>query len=235
MLYYTKQKRRSNKLKKCFLLLVLTLSVVLVGCSTNSSDSQQSDIEKLEQKIATLEKENGELKAKLDELAVEDVQEDSNVDSENKEEEKVEETISAIQIGDVITTDTAEITIKNIEFSYDVLPDDTSNFYTHYPANTGNVYIHIDTDVKNIQKQNLGVEEIMDVVADYNDGYTYNGSPIPEDSTTGFTYANITSIKPLESLGVRFLIECPQEVEESDNSLNLTFQVNDKEYSYKMR
>lgn len=220
-------------MKKVILLLVLIMSVYLVGCSTNSTDSQQADYKKLEEKIAMLEKENEELKAKLEEYAEVNVQEDNNEDEENKEE-KAEETISTIQIGDTIKTDTVEITINNIEFSYDVLPDDTSSFYTHYPADSGNVYIHIDTDVKNLQKQNLGVEEIMMVVADYNDGYTYISNTIPEDSATGFTYANITSIKPLESLGVRFLIDCPQEVEETENSLNLTFMVDNKEYSYKM-
>lgn len=158
----------------------------------------------------------------------------TNNDVETVKEAPKEE-IENIKIGDVITTDRMEITIKNIEFSYDILPDDTSSFYTHYPAESGQVYIHIDTDVKNIQKQDLGCDDIMQVVADYNDGYTYNGSAIPEDSSTGFTYANIESIKPLASLGVRFLVECPQEVEEADNPLFLILKVDNKDYKYTMR
>lgn len=156
----------------------------------------------------------------------------NNSISDNLEEK---EEIKEIKIGEVISTNEIELTIKKIEFSYDVLPDDTSGFYTHYPAESGSVYIHIDTDVKNLQKQNLDCSNIMEVKADYNNGYTYNGSPIPEDSQTGFTYANITSIDPLQTLGVRFLIKCPQEVEETNNPLILNFEINGQKYEYKMR
>lgn len=62
-------------------------------------------------------------------------------------------------------------------------------------------YIHLDADIKNTQKQNLYCDEIYEVVADYNNGYTYNGHPIVDDATTGFTYANITGIDPCRHLG----------------------------------
>jgi outer membrane murein-binding lipoprotein Lpp len=227
--------------KKEILLLVLLISIVLAGCSANprsdqQASVQQTDIKKLEQKIAELEKENADLRAKLEANTAAKVSEDDNGDNEkNKKEDKQKKTASIIQVGDTIKTDRAEITIKKVEFSYDILPDDIGSFYTHYPADSGNVYIHIDTDVKNVQKQNLGADEIMKIEADYNDGYTYTSSPVPEDSTTGFTYASITSIKPLESLGVRFLIDCPQEVEESEKSLTLTFMVDKEEFIYEMR
>lgn len=112
---------------------------------------------------------------------------------------------------------------------------DTSSFYTHYPADSGKVYIHIDTDVKNLQKQATVCDNIMNVSADYNDGYTYHRQTIPEDSNLGFNYANITSIDPLETLGVRFLIEVPDEVSTSDTSLFLTFNVNGTKFNYTMR
>ncbi len=62
----------------------------------------------------------------------------------------------------------------------------------------------------------------MKTTADYNGGYTYTGQAIPEDGNTGFTYANITTIKPLETLGVHFLFQCPQEVEEFQNPFFIT-------------
>ncbi len=140
-----------------------------------------------------------------------------------------------LKVGDTIKTSKSEITIKKIEFSYNVLPDDTSNAYTHYPAESGKVYIHIDTDVKNIQKQQLKCEEIMTVIADYNNGYEYKANVVPEDASLGFTYANITTIDPLVTLGVRFLIDAPQEVEESKNPLKLVFDIDGEKYEYIMR
>jgi len=214
-------------MKKIILALLLVMSVFMVGC--NSQGDQLGKVKELEKKVSELEKENSDLKKKLGE----DVEVSSDLDDDSKDEksDKLEE----IQIGSMITTDRMEITINKIEFSYDVLPDDTSSFYTHYPAGTGKVYIHIDTDIKNIQKQNLECDDIMSVEANYNNGYTYKSSTVPEDSSTGFTYANITTIKPLETLGVRFLVECPQEVEETDNSLHLIFKIDNKEYKYTIR
>lgn len=116
------------------------------------------------------------------------------------------------------------------------MPDDTSSFYTHYPAESGQVYIHLDADIKNTQKQNLNCDEIYEVVADYNSGYTYDGQPIVDDASTGFTYANITQIDPLQTLGVHYLIECPEEVETSQNPLVVTITMNDEsQYQYVIR
>ncbi|MCI8370911.1 MAG: hypothetical protein HFI75_00655 [Lachnospiraceae bacterium] len=135
-----------------------------------------------------------------------------------------EDTGTPITVGSTITTNDMEITINKAELTYDVLPDDTSGFYSHYEADAGNVYLHLDTNIKNLAKQNLSCDKLGTVTADYNGGYTYTGQAIPEDSTTGFTYANITSIKPLETLGVHFIFKCPQEVAETQNPLFITFE-----------
>ena len=153
----------------------------------------------------------------------------------NEVETESQDTTKTFNIGDTLTTNTCEITIKNIEFSYDVLPDDTSGFYTHYPADSGKVYIHIDTDVKNLQKQQMACDKIMDVTCDYNDGYGYTGQAIPEDASTGFTYANIKSIAPLETLGVRFLIDCPEEVATSANPTVIILKINGEKFQYQMK
>lgn len=149
----------------------------------------------------------------------------------NPATEKPEELI--LKIGDTIKSDSMEVTINKIEFSYDVLPDDISGFYTHYEADSGKIYIHIDTDVKNLAKQNLNCDKIMTVKADYNKGYIYKGLTVPEDAITGLTYASIATIDPLETLGIRFIIECPEEVVDSDNSLFLTIQLHGTKDIYK--
>jgi len=163
-----------------------------------------------------------------------EIKEGDTISSSTSNEQNNDVTME-IKEGDTIKTDRMEIKIKKIEFSYNVLPDNTDGFYTHYPAETGHVYIHIDTDVKNIQKQILNCDGIMVVEANYNDGFTYSSFAVPEDASTGFTYANITSIDPLQTLGVRFLIDCPQEVEETDNPLFLIFNVDKQKYKYIIR
>ncbi|WP_027399173.1 hypothetical protein [Anaerovorax odorimutans] len=160
---------------------------------------------------------------------------DSNSGSSDGNSGVKKDEVKKLAIGDVISNEKCEITINNIQFSYDVLPDDTSSFYTHYAAESGKVYVDIDTDVKNVQKQNLSCDNIMSVELDYNNGYKYSGQIVPENSSTGFTYANITDIAPLTALGVHFLIDCPQEVAESENPAKLTFDLDGTKYEYTMR
>ena len=125
-----------------------------------------------------------------------------------------------------------EIIINNVELVYDVVPDNISGLYTHYGADQGNVYLHIYMDEKKWGKQNMACDKILKSTSDYNSGYTYSGFPVPGDSNTGFTYANITSIKPLETLGVHYLFQCPQEVEESSNPLFVIIEPSSSQDSY---
>lgn len=143
--------------------------------------------------------------------------------------------VQEVKIGEKIVTDNMEILINGVELTYDVLPDDTSGFYTHYAADAGKVYISVDASVTNKAKQNLGCDEIGRIIADYNDGYTYKGFIVVKDSSTGFTYANISSIAPLDTQGIKWLIECPQEVEESENPLFLEFTIDGAQLVYYIR
>ncbi|MGN2371984.1 hypothetical protein ACTFJW_18425 [Clostridium cagae] len=161
--------------------------------------------------------------------------ENTNNDKGNQQKQEKKEEVKTVEIGNTISSESAEIIVNKVEFSYDVLPEDTSSFYIHYAAESGKVYINIDVDIKNIQKQDLPCDKIINVEANYNDGYEYKGQPIVEDASTGFTYANITSITPLETKGMRYIINCPQEVAESQNPLVITFNLNKEKYNYTVR
>lgn len=203
-------------MKKAFLPILLTLVLILSGCS---SPANQAELKSLKAQLQALQEENSSLKELL------------KTNSENISQETATQGVT-ISVGETITTEYAEITINKAELSYDVLPDNTSGFYTHYEADSGNVYLHLDVDVKNLGKQNLGCDNILSAIANYNNGYTYSSFAAPEDSHLGFTYANITSIKPLETLGVHYLFKCPQEVEESSNPLFITIEPNSTQDSY---
>lgn len=212
------------KQKKVVTASILISSVILslTSCAEQpQSVSNTAEVESLMTQIESLEAENDELKAQLEAIS----------DTAPEETTQAQKGL-AINEGDTITTDTMEITINKVELTYDVLPDDTSGFYTHYEADAGNVYLHIDADVKNIAKQNLPCDSIAKLTADYNNGYTYSGNAVPEDSTTGFTYANITTIKPLATLGVHFIFKCPQEVAENTNPLFVTIEPANSSDSY---
>lgn len=165
----------------------------------------------------------------------------SNVQVENNgTKEEVKEEVKTVSIGETISTESAEILINNVELTNEVWPDETDETdeeYTfYYPAESGKVYINVDVDVKNMQKRDLECDNIMNVKASYNDGYRYNAKPVlVEDSTTGLNDSYTMSIAPLETKGMRYLISYPKEVEESQNSLVLTFELDGEKYSYAIR
>jgi len=214
-------------MKKTFVPSILTVALLLSGCSSappastaNSADNS-AELASLRAQVEALQNENAALKKQL-----------NTTPEPLPQETAVPQQGTTVSIGDTITTENAEITINKVELTYDVLPDDISGFYSHYEADSGNVYIHLDVDVKNLGKQNLGCDDILSATADYNDGYTYSSFAAPEDSSTGFTYASITSIKPLQTLGIHYLFECPQEVEESSNPLFITIEFASTKDSY---
>nr|WP_314463591.1 hypothetical protein [uncultured Clostridium sp.] len=202
-------------------LCMAAISLSACGSKASTAAADNSQAESLKAQVEELKQENADLKAQLE-----------TVPETTAEETQAVQNGTPIAVGGVITTDAMEITINKAELSYDVLPDDTSGFYTHYAADPGNVYIHLDVDVKNLGKQNLPCDEIMKTTADYNGGYTYGGQAVPEDGNTGFTYANITSINPLQTLGVHFLFQCPQEVAESQNPLSIVLEPSGTKDSY---
>ncbi len=161
--------------------------------------------------------------------SVEQISKTDTIETTNKSDK--------IQIteGTKITTDNMQVIINNVELTYDVLPDDTSGYYSHYEADAGKVYICVDIDVTNTAKQNLDCDNIGRVKADYNNGFTYSGFAIVDDPSLGFTYANISSITPLETKGMKWLIECPQEVDETQNPLFLEFTIDSEKYIYTIR
>lgn len=129
-----------------------------------------------------------------------------------------------------------DINFNKFEFSYDVLPKNTSSFYTHYEADKGKVYYHIAMDLKNNNKQNIGGDKILEAELVYKDDYKYQGFVVLDKTDdSGFDYANITSIKPLEKRGIRILFDLPEEIETSKDSVEINIKIDGKIYKYKMR
>lgn len=142
--------------------------------------------------------------------------------------------IPKLEKGGKIKTKKYKVILKNVEFSYDVEPPKKNILYSHYPAEHGKVYIHVDMDIKNLQKRDIESDEICEIKADYNNGYTYSGFSIVEDMDGDFTYS--TAITPLETKGVHLLISCPKKIANSKKPLvlHITF-FDDREYIYKIR
>lgn len=169
-----------------------------------------------------------------------------NITSTKKQNESVSEApptstpskepTPTIALGETVNTDSFEFTLNKVDLSYNVEPDNPPSYYTYYAASDGQVYVYVNATVKNLTQQTMRCDEIYSVTANYNNGYTYKGFNIITDTDGDFTYSNINSITPLQTMGIHCLIDCPKEVETSENPLVLTIKLRDgKEYLYTVR
>ncbi len=144
------------------------------------------------------------------------------------EAERVEEKdIVIVGIGDTIKTEYFEYKIENVEFTYEVLPPNTSGVYTSYPAEQGKVYLHMKGKLKNLMKRDIRIDETFTPVAIYGDGYVYNGFVIVEDDNSFDWGSSYSAGAPLETSGVRILVEMPSEVENTNENVILSLKTTD--------
>lgn len=148
-----------------------------------------------------------------------------------KKEEKKE---NLIALGETIKSKTKEITLNKVEFSKDVMPSAPSEFYMHYEAEDGKTYIDVGVDVKNLKKTDLECDKVMTVTADYNKGYTYKSFDTVEENGD-FTYSNITTISPLDTKKMNYLVEVPEAVETGKEPLFLVIKIDGDSYKYTIR
>ena len=151
------------------------------------------------------------------------------------ENSRMSSKVETISIGDVITTNDYELTLKNVEFTYEVLPPNTSSVYTSYPAESGKVYVHVSADVKNIMQRDIRIEELFTANVLYDGKYKYNGFTIVDDDN-GFDWVeSYVAATPLETCGAHSLIECPVEVDTSGKPVSVTITIGNTNYEYVLR
>lgn len=126
--------------------------------------------------------------------------------------------------------DYASIQLQSVEYTSDLLPSNTSSYYTHYEVdNADNIYLVTKFDVTNYQGTAKQQDSFVSVKAVYMDKYTYTGFVVVED-TDGEGFGRYESIDPLSTRHLFVLIEVPKVVMDKPAELSITF--NGKEYSY---
>lgn len=141
-----------------------------------------------------------------------------------------------IAIGDLITTNDYEFTLKKVELSYEVLPPNTSSVYTSYPAESGKVFVHVEADVKNTMQRDLRLDELFTASVLYDGQYPYDGFTIVNDGDNSFDWVgSYTAATPLETCIAHALVECPVEVDTSGKSILVTLDLGGTQYEYALR
>ncbi len=131
--------------------------------------------------------------------------------------------------------DSYELTVKSSKFGKIIEPPNTSSYYRYYEASDNQQYLEIVFDYKNLTANSLRADKISSIKIKYNDKYEYTGFAVIEDGEGDFTYSNITSIAPLSTGKMHYLIEVPNEVANDTSSIVATITCDQDSYQLKIR
>jgi predicted small lipoprotein YifL len=128
--------------------------------------------------------------------------------------------------------DVASFKILETNYTADVLPPKTSGLYTHYSIDdpSNDIYFVVYCDLTNISTSNIDADDMISMKAIFDGKYQYDANmALEKKDGTGFDYANITSITPLETRKGVFMFEVPKNVQDMSFELSIYFYGN--EYS----
>ena len=151
---------------------------------------------------------------------------DASVDVSSKTSVNMNQEISA--------DGTGKFKLLSTKYTADVLPPNTSGYYTHYPVDdpTNDIYLVVYCDLTNDSSAAIRSDKMMSMKVIFDGKYEYSSNMVLEEKDgTGFDYSNITNINPLETRKAVFMFEVPKKVQEMNYELSIYFYGN--EYSYK--
>lgn len=129
--------------------------------------------------------------------------------------------------------DVASFKLLSTKFTTDVLPPNTSGYYRHYPIDdpSSDTYFVVYCDLTNFASAAIGSDDMISIRAIFDGKYEYTANmALEEKDGTGFDYANITNVNPLETRKAVFMFEVPLTVQDMDCELSIYFCGN--EYSF---
>lgn len=142
-----------------------------------------------------------------------------------------------ISLNEAISGKDWDITIKDIYFGQKIEPPEKPMFYNYYQVkDTNNTYLCIVIDAKNKSNLDLSASNVATLKVKYKDSYTYTSFSAIPDNSLGFTYTNITNIKPLTNNSIYYLAEMPNTIStETDTPIELELKFENQNYYYKYR
>ena len=140
-------------------------------------------------------------------------------------------------MGETITGKDVEVTLESAQFSQKVEPPSKPMFYEYYQVkDSNNTYLYLILNCKNISTIDLEATSVANVTVKYNNGYTYSSFSAIPDNTLGFTYTNLTNIKPLTSQKIYYLAEMPKSIaDETDTPVEVDIKIDNTTYIYQYR
>lgn len=137
--------------------------------------------------------------------------------------------------GSTASDGVVEFTLVSVEITDKIVSDWAEIPKTH-TASENNSLIVMEMNMKNISAENVKCinHMIAEVMYD-NNQYRYNGKWVIKDNTVGFLTDGEAELVPLETKTIILVFEVPQEVCDSQKTLEIVFGSQDELLVYKMR
>ena len=151
---------------------------------------------------------------------------------------------NVVVVGDIISIpDICEFTIAEAKFTKKVVPSNASSYYTYYEADKGKSYFVVIGEYLNLEAETVSVSGFLDDIVDcelfYAGKYKYNDFAVVEYDLMGMgnslQSAIMTSIDPLCSQKIFYLMEVPEIVETSEESVVVTIEIEGQTYQLNYR
>ena len=217
----------------------VVLSLALVACSGNMNDAD-SNSESTSSVNSESQDVNEVISEDIDQEEInkeyiapeESTDEDASMSPIEEDTSEVNRDIPILTIGETVSVDEkCEFYLDYVNITDDVMPPKPGSWYSHYEADDGKVYVDVCVAYKNLATRNIDADEVMTGKLIYSGKYEYKGfSMIERDSRSDFTYSNITSIAPLSTEYVHYLFSVPEEVQTSENAVDVILAIADGEY-----
>lgn len=149
--------------------------------------------------------------------------EDTSIEA-TEEVSPVEDDVAVCySVGDTVSTDKIEFTLTDVAFADKVGLDSSdwlkpTNGMSGLSAGDGSIYVWMSLDVKNLSKEEISGYDVTNIVAEYDDGYTYDDATWTGGnygwSTNNSTSQNVglPKIMPLQSDEIYGYIRCASAV-----------------------
>lgn len=149
-----------------------------------------------------------------------------------KLEQQEEEKKRTLNSGNMIKTSKWEITYKKTNISAKIYPNSTSGYYRYYYADDDSTFVDVVFQIKNIDTDILGIEDLIsDCTVQYNGSdlnksytlYTSNGTELDQ-------VYSWDGLDALDSTTLHVAINMPREIQSNNKSItvNLTIAGEDK-------
>lgn len=123
-------------------------------------------------------------------------------------------------------SDISQLTLINVEYANILKPRKATGYYSYFEVEDPNkIFLILTVEVKNLKGNDLRYDNIAGVFALYNEKYNYDSFVVyeKEGGKDISNYTNISSISPLSSNRIYFVIEAPKEVQEGKVEIQLNY------------